>query len=81
MVVLSVRGRSLFPLFFLTFFALRNFEFPTKIKKGGGRTHRTPFFSGNITSNNPVHNFFKASVKVGRIVNGKENTRLQCCEV
>jgi hypothetical protein len=29
-------------LFFLSFFALRNFEFPAKIKKGGGKTHRTP---------------------------------------
>jgi hypothetical protein len=40
MVVLSVRGPSLFPL---SFFALRNFEFPAKIKKGGGKTHRTPY--------------------------------------
>jgi len=41
MVVLSVHGPSLFPLFF----TLRNFEFPAKIKKGGGKTHRTPYLA------------------------------------
>ena len=42
MVVLSVRGPSLFPLFF----RFRNFEFPAKIKKRGGKTHRTPYCGG-----------------------------------
>jgi hypothetical protein len=42
------RGPLVFPLFFLLsshFFALRkssNFEFPARIKKGGGKTHWTP---------------------------------------
>ena len=31
-------------LFFLSFFCSSNFEFPARIKKGGGKIHRTPIF-------------------------------------
>ncbi len=41
--------QSVVGLFFLSFLALRNFEFPAKIKKGGGKDPPDPLVESAVT--------------------------------
>jgi hypothetical protein len=50
--------QSVVRLFFLScfFFRSSNFEFPARIRKGGGgKTHRTPYFLYVVNSRNITH--------------------------
>jgi len=47
--------QSVVRLFFLSFFALRKFEFPAEIKKGGGKDAPNPLAHCSMENQHDIH--------------------------